>query len=432
MVEGAGGGDDRVIASTTWALAAAQSVETLLASTGTSAIGLTGNELANRLVGNSGNNRLDGGAGADVMEGGLGNDIYVVDHVGDVVVENAAGGTDTVETAIDFALGANFENLTLRVGGLTVGGNAGANTILGSGGADIIDAGDGKDRVLAGDGDDMLLGGAGDDTLDGGTGNDTLRGGLGTDTLYGGAGIDTLDGGDGNDRLDGGLGADEMDGGYGNDLYTVDDSGDIAAEVAGSGRDTVYATANAYTIGEGIELLAFKGSGAFTGTGNALANDINGGADGDILRGLDGADTLRGNDGDDWLDGGLANDKLIGGAGNDVLFGGLGADRLNGNGGADRFAYAAIDEMAGDQIDDFVAADGDLIDLSLIDAITGGGDDAFSWIGGAQFGGVAGELRLEMRASKTFISGDVDGDGQADFSLMLKGMIGLDAGDFLL
>ena len=56
---------------------------------------------------------LDGGAGTDTLIGGAGNDTYVVDAAGDVVTETAGEGTDTVQSAISYTLGANVENLTL-------------------------------------------------------------------------------------------------------------------------------------------------------------------------------------------------------------------------------------------------------------------------------------------------------------------------------
>ncbi|HCF9255140.1 TPA: hypothetical protein NI610_006146, partial [Pseudomonas aeruginosa] len=65
------------------------------------------------LLGGQGNDRLSGGAGADVMIGGAGNDTYVVDNLGDLVVEFANGGVDTVESSITLTLAAYFENLLL-------------------------------------------------------------------------------------------------------------------------------------------------------------------------------------------------------------------------------------------------------------------------------------------------------------------------------
>ncbi len=65
-------------------------------------------------MGGAGNDRLDGGAGADLMRGGAGDDTYDVDNAGDVVDESDdPSGIDLVNSAIDYTLSTNVENLTL-------------------------------------------------------------------------------------------------------------------------------------------------------------------------------------------------------------------------------------------------------------------------------------------------------------------------------
>ena len=91
-----------------------------------------------------------------------------------------------------------------------------------------------------------------------------------------------------------------MAGGAGNDTYVVDSLLDSVIENPGEGTDTVLTTLNSYTLAPNVETLTFTGTGSFSGTGNALANTLNGGA------------------GNDTLDGGLGNDTLSGGAGNDT------------------------------------------------------------------------------------------------------------------
>ena len=113
--------------------------------------------------------------------------------------------------------------------------------------------------------------------------------------------------------MDGGkntTGADTMIGGGGDDTYVINNVGDVVTEAAGAGNDTANVLINSYTLATNVEVLNFIGTGAFSGTGNALANVMTGGA---------GADTLNGAGGDDRLIGGAGADTLIGGAGNDIF-----------------------------------------------------------------------------------------------------------------
>jgi len=142
-----------------------------------------------------------------------------------------------------------------------------------------------------------LVGEDDDDYLVGGNGNDTLQGLGGNDVLNGGAGIDTLDGG------------------TGNDLYFVDNSGDVVLEtVAGTtgGTDTIYASVT-YTLPTNIENLLLLNTGNLNDNINATGNTLN-----NKLTGNNGNNTLSGDAGNDILNGKGGLDTLVGGAGNDT------------------------------------------------------------------------------------------------------------------
>ena len=239
------------------------------------------------------------------------------------------------------------------------------------------------------------------------------------DNLTGTEQNDTLAGLAGNDTLNGGLGADRMVGGVGHDTYYVDDAGDVVVELASGGYDRVVASLD-WTLGAEIERLSLSGTANLDGTGNALANRLDGNA---------GANTLNGGEGNDALYGLAGDDSLVGGAGADVLDGGLGADSLEGGLGADRFVFLSAAAADGDIIADFSALEGDKLDLRLIDANAGlAGDQTFAFIGGSAFSGVAGELRC----SGGVLSGDVDGNGGADFQITLTGVTSLTSANIWL
>ncbi len=299
--------------------------------------GLAGNDKltagagADMLYGGAGKDTLDGGTGSDAMAGGGDNDTYVVDDLGDTVDETDgfggdAGGTDTVKSSVDFALGTFVEKLTLTgTDDLAGTGNDLANKIIGTSGANVLAGFGGKDSLTGGDGDD---------TLYGGTEDDKLYGGIGSDHLYGGAGKDILDGG---------TGSDAMAGGGDNDTYVVDDLGDTVDETDGfggdaGGTDTVKSSVD-FALGAFVEKLTLTGTGDLAGTGNDLANKIIGTSGANVLAGFGGNDSLIGGDGDDKLYGGAGNDTLSGGNGDDILVGGAGKDTLTGGSGVDEFVF---------------------------------------------------------------------------------------------
>jgi serralysin len=147
---------------------------------------------ADTLHGGDGDDTLDGGAGIDWLYGGAGNDAYIVTE-GDVVVELANGGYDTVYSAITWTLESHVEQLVLtgnqKINGA---GNAQANTLIGNTNANVLTGGGGADYLSGGDGNDTLNGGSGDDSVIGGAGRDLINGGVGNDLLTGGDGIDSF------------------------------------------------------------------------------------------------------------------------------------------------------------------------------------------------------------------------------------------------
>jgi Ca2+-binding RTX toxin-like protein len=90
--------DDRVQTTVSYTLSGGVDYIDLV---GTAAISATGN---------SGNNRLDGSlnTASNVLTGGAGNDTYIV-GAADIAVEAVGEGTDTVQSAVSYTLGANLE-----------------------------------------------------------------------------------------------------------------------------------------------------------------------------------------------------------------------------------------------------------------------------------------------------------------------------------
>ncbi len=372
-----------------------------------------------RLFGGNGNDTLTSGLGVDLLAGGAGDDIYYVGSIGDPIFEEAGAGMDRVFATDSYTLAANVESLTL----------AGTDAIDGTGN-EIAN------ELLGNDAANSLSGMGGNDAISGGAGADLLDGGAGNDVLEGGAGIDTLIGGAGNDTLIGRSGADLLIGGAGDDVYRIDDAGVVVTELPGEGMDIIRASLS-YVLPADVEQLWLSG-GARIGTGNALGNlmmlPASGGG---TLYGLGGNDTLTGGAGDDRLEGGDGDDRLNGGGGNDTLVGGTGTDVLDGGGGADRYVFGAGSLASGasaSTIQSFSRTEGDRIDLLGIDAVRGtAGDDAFRFIGAADFSHAAGELRVSVSGTQWLVSGDTDGDGLADISLLVSGVNGpLAAQDFAL
>ena len=326
VVEEAGDGLDTVFTSVSHTLSANFERLGVNGFTTTFAINLTGNGLDNEMWGNDGANTLNGGAGADIMNGFGGNDFFIVDHAGDVVVEQSGNGLDTVFTSIGYTLGNHVERL--GVNGFTttfainLTGNGLDNEMWGNDGANILDGGAGTDIMNGFGGNDFFIvdhagdvvveqPGAGLDTVYTSIGytlgNNVERLGVnGFTTTFAinltGNGLDNeMWGNDGVNILNGGAGADIMNGFGGNDFYIVDTAADVVNERSGGGFDTVF-TSDGYTLGDDVERLSVNGVTTTFGinlTGNALANEITGNDGGNLLDGRGGSDILYGRAGAD-------------------------------------------------------------------------------------------------------------------------------------
>lgn len=349
---------------------------------------------------------------SQVWTGGVGllngYEIRNMEALGSAFLDSTTENNIIVGSAFDdvVILGAGYLDRTVVYGDegndlLVVGGGGeddpvvGHNFLNGGSGDDVLVGGAHGDDLLGEDGDDLMHGGGADDLLFGDAGRDTLHGDSGNDYLRGGAGNDRLFGGEGDDRLDGSLGADVLQGGAGSDT----------AEYYGAEGGVVVNLA----LGGAIETAGGLSIDLFVSIENAAGSFFS-----------------------DLLIGSAAANILIGDLGDDVLIGGGGADSLSGGEGADRFVFQG-GEAGVDVIADFDGAAGDRIDLSAIDANQGTKrDNAFIYVGDAAFSGRAGELRSVADGDNWLVSGDRDGNGAADFSILVASPAPLAAGDFIL
>ena len=260
--------------------------------------------------------------------------------------------------------------------------------------------------------------------------------------LYAGLGVDTVKGGANNDRFFFGEGgrftpADAVDGNAG-----ADDQLGLRGDYAST---PIVMTATSMVNIETLVLLSGSdlrfGAGAQSYNYNVTTVDANVAAGARLTV---NANTLQANetvrfDGSAETNGsffmilGNGADVVKGGAGADIFFGSGGADVFTGGAGADTYIYRVVgDSLADfrDTITDF--ATGDRIDLSRIDAIVGGGKDAFTYIGQGAFTGAAGQLRAFGSGTAWTVEADVDGDGYANFAITVTTDHALVVADFIL
>ena len=304
-------------------------------------------------------------------------------------------GTITLTTDDDdFVQGSTPANVAITVLGL-----AGDDTIL----LDRSDDLGGRNRVDAGSGADRVSSAKEDGTpIDLGAGNDRYTGGgfgsFATDLA------DTVRGGGGDDIFIFSTFTSRYEGGAGADFFLSEGWQNIIR--GGSGSDTV-----SYELRSDAVTINLARDRVETGATR--------------VQRLNSIENARGSQTDD---------VIIGNA----LTGGRGLDALRGGRGADRFIFtdpsdARVRNSRAEIIEDFSRRQGDRIDLSQIDARSGPGNQAFTFIGGTDFTGQRGALRvLRNSPDDLLVQGDVDGDGAADFQFLVAGEAALRASDFPL
>jgi Ca2+-binding RTX toxin-like protein len=305
-------------------------------------------------------------------------------------------------------------------------------TFVGTAGNDTIITQVTNSTVQAGAGNDKIFGQRGTDTIDGGDGEDIIQGGDGYDTINAGAGDDliVLQEGDRHDNVDGGLGRDSLD------LRKVTSQGVVIDLGAGTWHQTPGFFDIPIVIGPSAKGPPITLPAAIVTRTVTNVENVFGTAQADLMTGSAAADLLRGELGDDVLNGALGNDSLNGGRGNDLIVGGLGKDQMTGSFGSDVFDFntladSVINSALNDVIRDFNANNQDRIDLSGIDAIDGGANDSFVFIGTSAFT-AAGQVRMVFFGGNTFVDMNTGGSLAFDSRILLTGTVQLDAADFVL
>ncbi|HEY5900342.1 MAG TPA: calcium-binding protein, partial [Burkholderiales bacterium] len=315
-----------------------------------SIVGGAGNDT---IFGDSGNDWLEGSAGNDTMSGGSGQDSYAFHESGATnadLVTNFDSNWDKIQLdAAGFsAIGASgrFASGDVRffAGAGATGGHDADDRIIyntstgqlfydadgsGAGTAQLIATFQGAPTITAADLNVFGTATPPPPPPPPPSGS-TINGTDGNDSLLGTSGNDTINGFGGNDTIDGAAGADSMVGGDGDDVYFVDNAGDLVVEAQNAGIDEVRSTLPSYTLPAWVNNLLLPNGTALNGFGNDIENLIQGNDSSNRLEGGAGNDTIFGfNDlhtslypGNDTVIVGECNDSLVTLYGSDSLDGG--------------------------------------------------------------------------------------------------------------
>jgi Ca2+-binding RTX toxin-like protein len=377
-------------------------------------IGIALGTIIESVVGGSGNDRINGDAGGGILDGGAGDDAI------------------TSSSSLNQVLGGiGDDRLLLSSDYNNISGGDGNDQLQVVGAGNIVHGDGGNDSLIASHGANQLHGGAGDDTyfLDNASDAVFENPNEGIDTVHASVHFRLSDNvenlvlqgsadlqGYGNDlgnTLTSNDGRDFLAGGPGNDIYFVNNTGQVVFENPNEGNDTVFSTDH-FRLAANVENLWLQdrpsggGGDNLQGYGNELENQLYGNSGNNLLNGGVAADGMFGSLGDDvyfadniadaaiekpdegndtvlsLVDFRLADDvenlvlqgsadlqgygnaesnALFGNGGNNLLDGGAGPDTLTGGGGNDVFLFR-VGQASGDTITDFAgssAAAGDAL-----------------------------------------------------------------------
>ena len=186
-----------------------------------------------------------------------------------------------------------------------------------------------------------------------------------------------------------------------------------------------------------VVVIASDGNESARDTFDIVIDDATTGGGEDIF-GTFGHDNLWGTDASERIYGLIGKDDIQAGAGDDIISGGSGSDFMWGDAGADTFIYSFGRESVWktnkfDVIKDFSEAEGDLIDLFMVDAnLTRFGNQTFVFEGSGDGFARRGQLDYMIDGGYTHIFGYTDRDKNPDFYLKIEGSVALEADDFFL
>ena len=279
---------------------AAASGDTVTGGSGNQSLNAAGT--ADSIVGGSGTDTLSGfgtndtltaGTSAETLVGGTGATVdFVISSTSDAIQLQSTPGIDTVTSSIAFTLPTNINMLVLAgTSALQGTANSGSDTLISNAALDTLVGSSGNDYFIVNNASDVIT-----DTST--SAHNTLQTGFSftlptnvNSLILTGTGALVGTGNGGADTLTSNSGVDTLYGGAGNDIFILNNAGDVVQDTAAT-TNTVE-TAYNFTLPTDVNVLILTGTVALTAAANS------------------GTDSLTSNSGVDTLVGGSGNDTFV-------------------------------------------------------------------------------------------------------------------------